>query len=65
MSSHRCKDIYSISMVTTKRTRKCKADKVMEGKMKKKISPKDGKKGEIKEQNLDETSRKQRTKWQI
>ena len=52
-------------MVTTKRTRKCKADKVMEEKMKKKISPKDGKKGEIKEQNLDETSRKQRTKWQI
>ena len=40
MSSHRYKDIYSISMVTTKRTRKCKADKVMEGKMKKKLVPK-------------------------
>jgi len=33
--------------------------------MGKKISPKDGKKGEIKEQNCDETSRKQRTKWQV
>ena len=33
--------------------------------MGKKTSPKDGKKGEIKEQNLDETSRKQRPKWQI
>ena len=31
MSSYRCKDIYSVSMVTTKRTRKCKIDKVMEG----------------------------------
>lgn len=27
------------------------------------ISPKEGKKGEIKEQKFDETSRKQRTKW--
>lgn len=52
-------------MVTNKKFFKCKTHKVTEGNMEKYkiISPKEGKKREIKKQKFDEINRKQRTKW--